>query len=331
MQRTRIVTAGLVIAAMGALSACGAASSSGASSAPADSHAAAGTPGRGAASTSGTSAASGASGTYGAKSSAGGAGSAAGKGTASGQPSPAADGLGASVGAAQAKIIKSGRIDLYVSTGADLRAAFARLTALGVGDGGFVASSSMQTGRHPSATITLRVPVATAPRAMSTIGAGHFGRVTAMSLTGRDVTGEVVEVGVEITNLTSEEKAVRVLLGKAGSVRNILTIQQELFQLQGEVQELTAQSNSLDNRVEYATVTVDLTTTKAPAPVVTAARHRSTAARFWRLASSHCVDAVRGVVLAIGWSAPLLIGLGVVAIGWLAWRRRRRPHTGVAA
>jgi hypothetical protein len=314
MRHTRVITAALVLIAVGALSACGDSDSS-AASGGGSVHGAAATPG--AISASGTSASAG-------------VGSASSTGSAS-KRTAAADSLGASVGPAQAKIIKNGTIDLYVSTGADLRQAFTRLTALGTTDGGFVASSSMQSGLHPTATITLRVPVATAPAAMKTIGGGHFGLVTATSLTGRDVTGEVVEVNVEITNLTSEEKAVRVLLDKAGSVRNILTIQQELFQLQGEVQELTAQSNSLDNRVEYATVTVNLTTKKSPVALAAAHSHPSTVARFWHLASSHCVDAVRGVVLAVGWSAPLLIGLALAGIGWLVWRRRRRPQTGVAS
>ena len=172
-------------------------------------------------------------------------------------------GIGSTVTPPQAMIIQTGTIDVRLTNGRDLRHAVAAASALAAKDGGFVSSSSMHTGNHPSASITLRVPDTDVSGAVSAID--KLGQVTSTSLHGQDVTGQVVDLAAEITNLKSEEKAVRGLLGKAGTVRNILTVQQQLFDLQGQIQELTAQHNSLDNRVQYATVSVTLTT-KAAAP-----------------------------------------------------------------
>jgi hypothetical protein len=143
------------------------------------------------------------------------------------------------------------------------------------------------------------------------------------------VTGQVDDLSVEITNLTSEEGAVRHLLADAGSVKDILTVQQQLLSLQDEIQQLTMQSNLLHNQVQYATVVVSLTTTAAaPAPVPH--HHTATVARFWNLARSHTVDVVRGVFLAVGWSAPGLALLVVVGAALLVLRRRRHATARVA-
>jgi hypothetical protein len=166
--------------------------------------------------------------------------------------------------------------------------------------------------------VTLRVPDGAVAGTLAALG--RYGTVTSTSLHGRDVTGQVVDLAAEITNLTSEEQAVRALLAKAGSVRNILSIQQSLFSLQGQIQELTAQHNSLDSQVQYATVVVALATAAPPGRVPS---RPSTVARFWHLASGHTVAAVRGVFLGIGWAAPLLLLAAVLGGGWWGFRRRQ--------
>ncbi len=304
MRHARITAAVLTVGAVTALSACG----GGGSAASSEKATSSGTAAPVRSSSGGAGGASSSAGTPG--------------GTATGAHASAssAGGIGTAVAAAQAKIIQNGTIDLRLSNGTQLRRTFALIGSLASRDGGFVASSAMHSGRHPTASVTVRIPDARAAGAVTAIGT--FGRATSTSLTGQDVTGQVVDLAARITNLDSEEKAVRALLAKAGTVRNILNVQGQLFDLQGQIEELTAQRNSLDNRVQYATVRANLTTVTPPPPAATPPR--STLARFWHLAASHTVATVRGIVLAVGWAAPILIVTAIAAAGWLVLRRRRK-------
>jgi hypothetical protein len=232
--------------------------------------------------------------------------------------------IGTSVAAASPDVVETGTVDVRLPHAADVVTAFRAVTAMAPGADGFVASSSLLGGSRPSATLSLRVPNPELTGLTQRIAA--LGRVTARRQTGRDVTGQVVDLAVEIRNLDSEETAVRGLLGRARTVSSILTVQNQLFDLQGQIQELTAVSNSLDNRVEYATLAVGLSAV-APAPPPRHHRHQeSVAAHFWRLARSHTIGSLRDALYAVGWAAPVLILAAVGAAGRLGWsRRRRRP------
>ena len=241
---------------------------------------------------------------------------------ASGAGTTQARTIGATVAPAAADIVENGSLAVRLRNAAGLRSSYRAITTLATDAGGFVSRSTLNDGARPTASLTVRVPNADVEALIARIGG--MGTVTTQTLSGQDVTGQVVDLSVEITNLTSEEGAVRQLLSRTGSVANILTVQQQLFQLQDEVQELTAQSASLHNRVQYATVDVSLST-RGPAP---APHHRphhpSTLSRFWHLTTSHSVALVRGVVLAIGWSAPGLVLLTLAGAVALVLRRRHR-------
>jgi Domain of unknown function (DUF4349) len=314
VRRPSLIVGGLLLVAVVGISACGASSSSASSGAGSEAQRAAAPASHKATSAQGSTASTGSN---------GGAG-----GTAGSAGSSSSGKLGTTVAASSPDIVRTGSVDLVAANSADLRRAYAGVATLATDDGGFVASSALTTGKRPTAQVGVRVVEGQFASAMAAITSGQYGKADNTRQSGQDVTGQVVDLKVEITNLTSEAQAVRQLLARAGSVRNILTIQQQLFSLQGEIQELQAQSNSLGNQVEYATITVHLATV-APAPVTPAVHHTSTLARFWHLASSHSVAAVRNIVLAVGWAAPLLVALAVVAGGWLLWRRRR--HQGPVA
>ncbi len=300
-----VLTCGLAVAACG-----GAASSSGASgSASAGSVAAHRSVGAGTASSGVTHSA--------------GSGGSGGSGAAPGVAAPApTGGLAVRLPASGPDVVEHAALTVRVGKAAAVAAGASSVEALAGRDGGYVQSSSVGSGPHPTASLTVRVPDPRLPAAMASIAT--LGSVRHRSQSGVDVTGQVVDLAAEQVNLQSEEGAVRKILDRATKVSDVLTIQQELFSLQGEIQQLQAQRNSLANQVAYA----DLAVTLVAAPAAAARPTQpGVLARFWHLAAGHTVATVRGVVLAVGWAFPGLVAALVAGGLYLAARRlRRRSH-----
>lgn len=254
-----------------------------------------------------------------ASSEAGGALPPAGRGIAgggqAGQPSQAGQ-VGQAVKPAGEDIVQTGQVALRVKRHG-VRTAFGQVGTLADRFGGYLASSRLHTvGKAPDATVTVRVPHQRVDQLLASLS--KLGRVTSQHLTGTDVTSTVVDTQAELTNLKSEEVALRGLLTKAGSITQILQVQEQLFTVEGQVQQLSAQQSSLLGRVTYATISVAITQPPAPA-----APRRSLLSRGWSLATSNVVSALRAVVLAIAWAAPFWL-LGLLGTGvWVLWRRRR--------
>ena len=229
--------------------------------------------------------------------------------------------LGVEVKPAGPDIVETAAEDVRVPA-SDVAPDAGRLTVLAVREGGYVQSSNVSAGSHPGATLTVRVPNGSLPATMAAVG--RLGTVLDQTEAGQDVTGQVVDLAMEEANLQKEVLAVRAILGHASKVSDVLAIQNELFTLQGEIQQVQAQRNGLANQVAYATLSVTL----AGKVVAAGADHRArpgALARFWQLASGHTAQTVRGLFLAIGWFAPGILVLAIAGLAYagLRWRRRR--------
>jgi hypothetical protein len=227
----------------------------------------------------------------------------------------------------QPDIVRTGDVALRVAKGS-IHRVFDSITGLATGDGGYVADSSMDSsGAPPSAQLTVRVRNAALDGVVAELGT--LGTVTSEHLQGSDVTGQVVDLNAQVTNLQSEEGAVRTLLDRAQAIGDILTIQNQLFDLQGQIQQLTGQRDTLSNQVALATLSVELTEGVLPARPPAPHHSRSAISRAWSLAVDHTVAIVRGITLAVGWAAPLLVVAGAAGFPLLIrWRRRRRSGAG---
>jgi hypothetical protein len=226
--------------------------------------------------------------------------------------------LGKVVPAAGPDIIRTGSIALSVRKG-HLLEVFDAVTSDAEGEGGFVADSSTasQNRQAPSASLVVRVPSEHFTQLMLEVSA--FGKVQSQQVQGQDVTGQLVNLFARITNLQAEEQALRKLVLAAGSVPNVLRVQNELFTVESEIEQLSAQQALLDNQTAYATLTVNLV---APAvPVAKKPRPENTLTRGVKLGWHNLAVAGRAIVLGVGWAFPLLIA---AALGCLVWRIRRR-------
>jgi len=235
------------------------------------------------------------------------------------QSEPSASGrsgteLGVTVTPAALLIIRTGNITLQLKPGSVTRIfdqASTQVEALG----GFVSSSS--TSGTTMASLVLRVPSNEFSKLVSEI-AGD-GRTIDEQLNGQDVTGESINLRARIVNLTAEEASLRALMSRAGSIPSILAVQDQLFTVEGEIEQLTAQESSLVNQASFATLTLGLQS------VPLAPHHpagKSALSRAVSLAGRNTVAAVRGVLLAAGWVFPAAV---LALAAWVVfWARRRR-------
>jgi hypothetical protein len=198
---------------------------------------------------------------------------------------------------------------------------FNEVSAQVVGMGGFVSSSS--TSGSTLASLVLRVPSDNFSRLVTEVsGDGH---AVAEQLNGQDVTGESINLRARIINLTTEEASLRSLMTRAGSIPAILAVQDQLFSVEGEIEQLTAQESSLVNQASYATLALALQSAAV-------ASHLAKPGAFSRavtLAGHNTVAVLRSVLLAAGWAFPAAVV--ALAAGAVLWTRRRRRIAGTGS
>lgn len=242
---------------------------------------------------------------------------------------------GSGGGAAQAevptgpRIVRNGEVSLRVAKGG-LNAAFDRLSAAASGRGGFVADSSI-TASTPadakrgvpetvgSARLTLRVPVARLDDLLAELPS--VGTVESKSLKGDDVSSQLVDMEARLTNLRAEEAAFRAILAKATAIGDVLNVQQQVFGVRQQIEVLDAQRAALTNKADLATLAISLQEPPlATTPVVDP--DEGVFAHAWRLARENTASVFEGLVLTLGYLAPVLplVVLGAL----LVWRRRRQ-------
>jgi len=225
--------------------------------------------------------------------------------------------LGVTVAPAAPLIVRTGSITLQLRPGSVTRI-FDQVSGQVNALGGFVSSSS--TSGTTTASLVLRVPSADFSKLVGEIsGDGH---TLSEQLNGQDVTGESINLRARIINLTTEETSLRSLMSRAGSIPSILDVQDQLFSVEGEIEQLTAQESSLVNRASFATLDVALQSAgPAPRPA-----RQGALSRALSLAGRNTVAVARGVLLAAGWAFPA--ALAALMVGAVLWVRRRRRMDG---
>jgi hypothetical protein len=234
----------------------------------------------------------------------------------------APSGQPAAVSVAQADVIRTGSLDVEVGRKA-LQKAFGAASQDAASLGGFVASSTSgsATSTSPSASLVLRVPSSSFLQLVAAVGG--LGKIESEALQGTDVTGQVIDVAARITNLQAEQLALRQLIGRAGSIPEILQVEDQLFGVEQQIEELTAQQSSLANQVTYATLNVILAV--APAPPVKARPKAPVNAvvRGARSALHNTAASLHGIALGLGDAFPAIL-LAAAGVAVFAFMRRRR-------
>jgi hypothetical protein len=217
-------------------------------------------------------------------------------------------------------LIRTGMLDLVVRSVPDAADAVRREVAA---VDGFVSDSSLTgTGSDQTARLTLRVPEDHFAGMITTLE-GLAVEVRSSSTSSQDVTQEVTDVEATLANLRAVEAQYVQLLSRAGTITEVLQVQERLNQVRLQIDRTEARRKSLASQSAMSTLTVELRS------VAVAGSGRLAAVSQAWAASLRTLDAIATgalVVLVFSW---WLIPL-IAAAGWLVARRLRRPTPGGA-
>lgn len=153
----------------------------------------------------------------------------------------------------QQRIVKTGEITLEVESVAN---GLSRVRAMAIELGGYVGGSQAGT-LDDSATLTLRIPATRFDDALARLH--EIGsKVLSESTREEDVTSAIVDLEARLKNLESSEAQYRLLMAKATKIEDILAVQSRLDDVQGQIEQLSAQLKALGNQADLSTLTVTL-------------------------------------------------------------------------
>lgn len=220
-----------------------------------------------------------------------------------------------------ARVVKSGTITLVVDSG-KISATVQQLQATAAAVQGHVSSSQTEElGDHPSATVTVRVPVASYESVIAKVRA--FGaKVASVDSSGKDVTATYSDTQAKIASLKAARGRFLSILASARTIGETLTVQQRVDDVQLQIDQLEGQRRLLQSQSDLATLTVSVVE-QAPEALHTASPSGLSAA--WDRARHGFSSGVDGLVAHSGRALLVLIVAGLaLGLGRLGWRLARR-------
>lgn len=191
---------------------------------------------------------------------------------------------------AQRKVISTASITVQVDV---VQLAIAEVRAIAESLGGFVEQLSSSGGpERQRATMTIRVPQGRFTSAVERIEA--LGKVQNSNLGSEDVSNQFIDLEARLKSSLREEQSLLSLLGKTGTVSEVLAIERELSRVRSDIERYQGQLNFLERRVDLATISVSLV---PPDEVVAEPPSAALAVEVTNVTGS--VDAVKALVASL--------------------------------
>jgi hypothetical protein len=156
------------------------------------------------------------------------------------------------------KIIFTAGITLSVE---DISAAFNDVTRLATGAGGYVEGSSLTNAddaEDRTARLTLRVPAERYQDTLASLRSLSGATVNTERSESSEVTEEYTDLQSRQRNLERTEQQYLALLDQAASITDILTVQDRLDGVRGQIEQIQGRLNALDDLTDRATIDVTL-------------------------------------------------------------------------
>jgi Domain of unknown function (DUF4349) len=218
------------------------------------------------------------------------------------------------------RILRQAMVELTV---ADIDRGVPRVMDVVEAAGGFVAGTDAQTDATGTFRATLTAYVPTDRFAHALAGLDSLGRITRRQISGHDVSEEFVDLEARVRNLERHEGQLLAFMARAQKVSDLLSLENELARVRGEIERLTGRIRFLRARTDMATIQIGLVRTPLAAPDDGIARVWEQIRVAFRDGWSVAFRVIATVVVAAAQSSPLLVPLGAAWALYRRWARRR--------
>ena len=218
----------------------------------------------------------------------------------------------------------------------DVSSAAAQAAQIAGAAGGYVSSETVTVNPdHPSeatASVQLKIPVAAYSATLGQLG-HRLGSQLALQQQAQDVTQRVADVNSQVASDQAAIAQLRALLSHAGSVGDLLSVQNQINSEESDLESIQAQQRALSHETSYATVTLTVLGPKAK-PVLHRPKAPPTLAGGFGAGWHALRVAVSWTLAFLGAIAPFAVVLavaGYVVYRGRRWLDRRRPTAGPAS
>lgn len=222
---------------------------------------------------------------------------------------------GAVGGIESAMIIRTGQASIEIDS---LEPGIAAVRALADRIGGYVANTSIQSGRSQfrSASIELKLPADRFEAALS--GLGPIGKVEQVNVTAEDVGEEFTDLTARATNAHRlEQRLIELIATRTGKLSDVLEIERELSRVREEIERMEGRMRFLRSRAAVSSLSITL---HEPAPLVgdqgSAGVLLLAAKQAWR----NFVSLVAATIASLGVVIPIGLVLATLLVGVRRWR-----------
>ncbi len=211
----------------------------------------------------------------------------------------------------------------------DVDSAVAGATRIVTTAGGYVSSENATSDPdHPAsatATIEVKIPVAVYQQTLASLSGGSLGTQLSLRQQAQDVTQQVADVDSQVTSDLAAIAQLRELLKHAGSVGELLDVQNQINQQEAALEGMQAQQRALNHETSFATLTLTVVGPKAAPKPAKAAPPPGLAKGLsggWH-AFKLTIDWLLAILGAV---APFVVVIAILAFaGWRLRRRAGRP------
>jgi hypothetical protein len=178
---------------------------------------------------------------------------------------------------------------------------------------------------YRSATFTVRIPAVAFEGAKSTLGT--LGNVTSLTSSAVNITAQYTDNEARLVMYRTEETRLNILLERADTIADIMSIESRLAQVQYEIESLETSKRNMDSQVSYSTLSVNIaevekyTETEQP--------HRT----YWQQIGDALRDSIKAIGRFFAWLGkaivailPVLLIIAVVVLILVALVKSRRKR-----
>jgi Domain of unknown function (DUF4349) len=215
--------------------------------------------------------------------------------------------------------------DMTIRVKNNVTAIASQVTNIATAAGGYVAGERdmFPRGKHgiPQINLVLKIPSAQFTQTVAKLSAPTLGKQLLFSQHAQNVTQQVADVNSRVDSAQAAISQLRALLKKAGSVGQLLSVQNEINSQESNLEALLAQQRALAHETSFGTASVLLV------------GHHARVVKHHKKASHGFLAGLRGgwhalglvvswLLTALGSALPFLIPAGL--IGAIAFESRRR-------